>query len=678
MRFRRLKIQLQTSDGPYGVTIDFPDGLVVVWADNSMGKSTCVKSILVALGLEAMLTTTQADLPLPPAVKARLDSTTGEYDVLESEVWLEIENSQGERIVVQRTIKGARDKNLITVYEGPALTSPGSPVQTKDYFVNRQGAATREHGFHHFLAKFCNWPLPLVQTYDGNEYPLYLQCIFPYFIVEQTRGWSTVQPPLPTHFRIRDAHKRAVEFLLDLDAHRVARKRQEIYFEKSKVESSWTAQVQRTDDLAERVAATIQVIPKRPVATWPPQVLPVLVVPVEDEWITIEQRLSKRKAELAQLVQQEIPRVQEIASSARVELIEAEQKVRDKQTYLSRLLDSLEMETQEVQRIEEHLKAIDDDIQKNKDVRTLKQLGSRQGSSVDSGSCPVCHQAIHDSLIPLVAEQAVMSLDENIQFLTEQRRTYEVVLANVRKVVESRTNQVRVMREELSLLRETVRILKQTLVSDGRLPSLAAIRSRLELENAVSKDQETQDQFDKMLGGFVELSHRWQAVQEEIQKLPKDDVTEADKKKIEVWTQLLRDQLTQYGFGSFKVNQVLISSDSYRPEHEGFDLETSFSLQTSISASDLIRTIWSYLHGLLELSRVESMNHPGCIIFDEPRQQSTRDLSFGELLRRAATAGQFDQQVIFFTSENHERLKTHLADLPHTFNSIEGRVLRKL
>jgi hypothetical protein len=71
MRFRRLTIRLQTTDGPYGATLDFPDGLVVVWADNSMGKSTCVKSILVALGMEAMLTTQQADLPLPPAVKAR-------------------------------------------------------------------------------------------------------------------------------------------------------------------------------------------------------------------------------------------------------------------------------------------------------------------------------------------------------------------------------------------------------------------------------------------------------------------------------------------------------------------------------------------------------------------------------------------------------------------------------
>ena len=303
-----------------------------------MGKSTCVKSILVALGMEAMLTTSQADLPLPPAVKARLASTSGEHDVLESEIFLEIENAQGHKIVVQRMIKGGRDKNLITVHEGPALTSPGSTVRTRDFFVSRQGAATRELGFHHFLANFFSWSLPTVQTYDGNEYPLYLQCIVPYFVVEQTRGWSTVQPPLPTHFRIRDAHKRAVEFLLNMDAHRVALKRQEIQFEKSKIESNWSARLGRAADLAERIAGTVQALPQRPVAIWPPQVRPVLSVPVGDDWVTIDQRVDNSQKELSQLVEKEIPRVEEITTSAQAELTVAEQKVRDQQTLLSRLL----------------------------------------------------------------------------------------------------------------------------------------------------------------------------------------------------------------------------------------------------------------------------------------------------------------------------------------------------
>lgn len=678
MRFRRLKIQVQTSDGPYGTTLDFPDGLVVVWADNSMGKSTCVKSILVALGMEAMLTTIQSDLPLPPAIKSRLDSETGEYNVLESDVFLEIENAEGKRIVIQRTIKGERDKNLVTVYEGPALTQPGLPVMSRDMFVSRPGSATRELGFHNFLTKFLGWELPIVQTYDGNEYPLYLQCIFPYFVVEQTRGWSTIQPPLPTHFRIRDNHKRAVEFLLNLDAHRVALKRQEILFEKNRIETEWSAQIKRIVDAAQKIAGTVQAFPQKPISMWPPQVVPSLLVSFGDEWVALEKRIAARQSTLNQIVKEEIPRVQEIAVSAQMELVEAEKSVCDKQAVLSRLLDSFAMEEQEAERITARLVAIDEDIQKSKDVRILKNLGSRQGSSVDSGSCPVCHQSIHDSLIPLDIEQDVMSLDENIEFLNEQRRTYEVVLSNVRKMVESRAIQVRVLREELTSLRSMIRTLKQTLVSDGRLPSLAAIKSRMELENNIIRDTETQEEYDKMNGEFAGLSERWKKVHEEMLSLPKDDVTEADKGKINNWKKLLREQLTQYGFGSFRVEQVIISNDTYKPEHEGFDLETSFSLQTSISASDLIRTIWSYLNGLLELSRTANTNHPGCIIFDEPRQQSTRDISFAELLKRASCSKLYDQQVIFFTSENKHRLESQLEGIPHEIIVIDGRVIKKL
>ena len=409
MRFRRLTLRVSTSDGLYGTTLDFPDGLVVIWADNSMGKSTCVKSIMVALGMEAMLTAQQADLPLPPAVKSRLDSQTGEHDVLESEVFLEIENSKGDRVVVQRMLKGSRDKNLITVHSGPILTIPDSVVKSSDYFVNRAGAATRESGFHHFLAGFLDWSLPQVQSYDGSETPLYLQCILPYFMVEQTRGWSTIQPPLPTHFRIREAHKRAVEFLLNLDAHRNALKRQEIEFERNSIATAWNANAARVHELADERAARSQGIPAKPVTEWPPMVAPVLLVPANDVWISIQEREKDRRKELEKLVNDEIPRVHEIALTAQKELATAEEAVRDRQTVLSRLMESLATEQQEVSRITSRLRAIEEDIQRNKDVRTLRNFGSRKASAVDEGSCPVCHQTIHDTLLPLDIGQSVMT-----------------------------------------------------------------------------------------------------------------------------------------------------------------------------------------------------------------------------------------------------------------------------
>jgi hypothetical protein len=642
-----------------------------------MGKSTCVKAILIALGLEAMLTASQADLPLPPAVTVRLDSESGQHDVIEAEVLLEIENDNSERIVIQRTIKGTRDKNLITVHEGPALTSSGS-FRSRDFFVNRAGGASRESGFHHFLAGFLSWNLPPVQTYDGHEYPLYVQCVAPYFVVEQTRGWSSVQPPLPTHFRIREPNKRAVEFLLDLGAHRNALRRQEIQFEKRQIESAWTAQIAQAVGLAERAGARVQQLPSTPVASWPPSILPLLLVPVGEAWVTLQDRVETRRSDLAQLTQEEIPRVQEIASSAQAELSQAEELVLDRQTLLSRLADALENERNEMKRVSTRLNAIDEDIQRNKDVRTLRTLGSRQNSTVDNGICPVCHQPIQDSLLPVNIGQTVMSLDESIEFLTEQRRTFSAVFGNATQVVEARDLQVRTVREELSTLRNTVRALRQTLVSDGRLPSLAAIQSRMALENAIQTDQETGEMFARVVDGFDPLAQQWHAVQESALQLPPTDVSDEDRSKIRSWATFLREQLMQYGFGSFPVDEVVISPDTYKPEHQGFDLESSLSVENSISASDLIRTIWSYLTGMLELARTTVTHHPGCLIFDEPKQQSTRDVSFEELLRRASVSGEFNQQVILFTSEDLERLRGYLSGLPHTQTIIEGRVLKKL
>jgi hypothetical protein len=675
MRLRQLRLRIQTAAGPFGVTLDFPDGLVVVWADNSMGKSTCVKSILVALGLESMLTTSQSDLPLPPAVTHELtnDDGTMAHRVLESDVYLQIENSRGNAITVRRTIKGSRDKNLITVISGPALTSPERVAfESQDYFVSRPGAATRELGFHHFLGTFLGWSLPAVQTFEGGVCPLYLQCVFPYVAVEQTRGWASILPPIPMQLRIREAHKRATEFILDLDAHRIALRRQELSVEKTKLETAWALIIKQLRDLADSVGAVVENVPTSPTAKWPPELPPTLRVSGDSGWISVHERVEFNRRKVDELVGKEIPRTEEVVSVASTELIETEQELRNRESHLARLLDSVDMERQEARDVRQRLVAIDEDVQRNKDVQILRNLGSTHLVTVEQGKCPICHQVIQDSLIPIAAQQEVMSLDENIGFLTEQRRTYSAMLKNAEQIIFARERQINSLHEKLAETRDRIRSLRQTLISDGRLPSIEAIQSRLRLEASISRDVQALEKFGAQMTDLGSLSRLWRDIQGELAALPKEDATPDDKGKIANWTSVLRNQLTQYGFSSLAVSKINISSDTYRPEHEGFDLPTS------ISASDMIRMIWSYLHGMLELSRSSRTNHPGLLVFDEPKQQSTRDLSFAQLLRRASSAGTAKQQVVFFTSESRDRLGQHLASLPHTWRDFEGRILKPI
>jgi hypothetical protein len=81
---------------------------------------------------------------------------------------------------------------------------------------------------------------------------------------------------------------------------------------------------------------------------------------------------------------------------------------------------------------------------------------------------------------------------------------------------------------------------------------------------------------------------------------------------------------------------------------------------------------------LLELSRDFTTNHPGLLVFDEPKQQSAKDLSFEELLKRVSMSVKFGQQVIFATSEEPEKLKQMLTAVPHTYVEFTGRIIRPL
>ena len=476
-------------------------------------------------------------------------------------------------------------------------------------------------------------------------------------------------PPVPTQFRIRDVHKRAVEFILNLDACKVAIRRQELRDEKRRIESDWKTSRTKSVDLADSLAAVSRNIPANPVIKWPPKIAPTLEKSRDGGWSAIDAIQQSSREELSKLVEQEIPRVEEIANEAEQELIDAEQGLRSQQSQLSRRLVQIENEHQEIEALKLRLETLEEDIQRNKDQRTLNSMSSEIGQHVSQGTCPVCSQNIQDSLVPLDVDQSVMSVDDNIAFLTEQRRTYLGVLSRLESSQSARRRRANSEREQIDELRDKIRELRTTLIADGRMPSAAAIRERLILEQKIERISSGQEQFSKLLDEFRLLAKQWKTNRAEFGKLPKDDTTAADRSKLEAWSKSIRGQLTEYGFRSDKVAPIAISSDSYKPEYEGFDL------QTSISASDTIRTIWAYLLGLVEISTGHETHHPRFLIFDEPKQQSTNDVSFVELLKHASTIK--DSQIVFFTSEDNTRLKDALDGIDHAFFEFEGRVLTR-
>src|SRR6266446_124754 len=132
LRLCQLHLRVQTAEGLFGTRIQFNEGLVLLRADNTMGKSTCIQAVIYALGLDKMLGPSSA-IPLPHVMTAYLDDGQKEIQVLESEVLLEVENHKGEFLTIQRSVVGERDTRLVSTWEGARLTNPNVSLPKRDY-----------------------------------------------------------------------------------------------------------------------------------------------------------------------------------------------------------------------------------------------------------------------------------------------------------------------------------------------------------------------------------------------------------------------------------------------------------------------------------------------------------------------------------------------------------------
>ena len=178
--------------------------------------------------------------------------------------------------------------------------------------------------------------------------------------------------------------------------------------------------------------------------------------------------------------------------------------------------------------------------------------------------------------------------------------------------------------------------------------------------------------FDDALERFGRLQETYSELLSERAQIPTEKLSPSDHDKVNRLTSLVQDQAKEFGFSTFPPAELSISQDSYRPEKEGFEI----GFETS--ASDAIRLKWAYQLSLLELASGKPTNHPGVLIFDEPRQQSSSRPSFQNLLSRAAIAKRRNQQVIFSTSEDLETLRLITSAIDCKQAIFPGYILQKL
>lgn len=671
LKFRQLRLRAVTEEGTYGADVSFDDGLTVLWADNTKGKSTCMQGMLYALGLEKMLSP-RRDIPLPHAMTSYLNTDDErKIDVLASRVSLEIENGAGQVITVNRNVKGETDTRLIEVDFGPSLTTELPTFRRQNYFVRDPGAAKREDGFHHFLEGFIGWTLPEVRRYDAPEAKLYLETVFPLFWVEQKFGWSTIPAAIPTYMRIREVQKRAVEFIMDLDVYKLELQRERLAEKLSANAKNWTAVYEELARFIHRSGARVVALSERPVAE--AAILSSVHIDMAEgiDWIPLTTMVSRFRKMATDRVDAPVPDVADQANAVAQRLNELTARA----DYLNAQKISLhglrQLKASDILSLQRRIRTLTDDLAKNLDVQKLQTYAGTIGA-LTPDRCPTCEQALLDTLMSQNALTAVMPIADNIEYIRAQKKMFEDILLRERAEENGRESSLSAIGSELSEVYAHIRLLKSELVAPGSSPSAAAIEERIRAERRVVELEEIQTVLDDTVERLKLLQLDYVGLLGEQSKLPREKLSPQDRSKLNELTILMQQQTKEFGFKTFSPTELSVSEDTYRPEKEGYEI----GFETS--ASDAIRLKWAYQLGLLELATGQQTNHPNLLVFDEPRQQSSSKVSFESLLHRAAGSKKRNQQVIFSTSEDLDTLQSITSAIDCKEVIFSGYILQKL
>lgn len=240
LRINRLRIEINTNNGLYGLDEFFQSGLnFVASSENTCGKSSILAAIYYCLGFEQILGGAGGigNKVLTSVFKSTIEDNGKDWMVTESGAYLEISNGNEVR-TIYRTIKSDyKDNRLITVFYGDYNAINNPETISEDYYVNIQNSATSEKGFHTFLEEFLHMDIPLVCTSDGNDRKLYLQVIFAAMFIEQKHGWSDILSGMPI-FGIRESKKRVIEYILNLDVLKNEKERDRLNDVKSRSKTS--------------------------------------------------------------------------------------------------------------------------------------------------------------------------------------------------------------------------------------------------------------------------------------------------------------------------------------------------------------------------------------------------------------------------------------------------------
>lgn len=649
LRINRLRVEIYTANGTYGIDTPFSNGLnFIASEENTCGKSSILAAVYYCLGLEQILGGVGGigRKVLTSAFKYSIDDNQKTWKVLESGAFLEIFNGH-EIVTVYRPITSeSKDSRLVSVYYSDYNSIKNPQTQVMDFYVNIQNAATGEKGFHTFLEEFLHLPIPLVGTSDGHERKLYLQIIFSALFIEQKHGWADILSGMPV-FGIRESKKRVVEFLLNLDTIKNEKERARLKNLKDQIEKDWEKCIEDIRQYMLNQQGTIVNLPIHPRVLNDNDYQRISIFADGGDSIT---ELIIKLQEQYEVLGSLKPRVIDNFEELNDELSETIQAIHSLEIEETQVIKDLFYESEAIRRLEKDISLIKSDIQNNNDAARLQHFGSDNSTNLCTSICPVCKQKIQDNMILTEADYVFMDIEANILHLKEQKKMLEFTLSNHQVCKEQLEEKKHRLAIDMLTLRRLAQALRSDLYTTTDADSSEAIMlKKIEISRKMENLRKLQETYELFLMDLEDLSNRWKLYLESKAKLPKHDKSDADIEKIRLLKAKFIENLKLYNYSSLSdFGAVDISEESLLPTIDGFDMKFDSS------ASDGIRVIWAFTMAILQVSLDKNGNHPGIIIFDEPAQQSIVPQDMENFVKSVVSLREKCQVIMAITLNSQE------------------------
>jgi hypothetical protein len=671
LQIKGIKLEINTTNGLYGVTIPFTENLNIIRANNTSGKSTIFQSILYALGFEELIGG-KYEKTMQSVLKDLVVDGEKSYQVIQSSVLLELFN--GKKIVTIRrdVINEKRKSQLIDVIYGPAVSTSTVDYEVRQMYVHDKGSATDNiYGFHHFLEEFLDWNIPEVMDTAGNSIKLYVPLIAPSFVIEQKSGWSSFFATMP-YYGIRSSEERVIEFLLNLDVFQNEQRKVSLNLDKKLLEDRWrdlfnefkttglkgSAEVIGLDE-SPKIINNLSEVYFRVFRNEKFSLIPELLQELQDEF---EELSKKTDITVGQNIDNHQQRLQQLNDNL----------LRINYRY-EQLEDEVLYDRERLKQYIQQKKNVEDDLIRNKAAEKMLKLGGDIQSPIASNSCPACGQNINDSLLPAMASQEPMKIDENIHFLSSQLRMVEVVIGSQKKNLIDKETLINDYKNRLTQIRQQIRNIKKDLISDDRLPSEELIERKINLKKLISFYLDMIQTVGELKKKLQLLSTQWEGIKIEESKLIGEFFSSLDAEKIKYLEDCFLTLLKRFNYQSKDQDSIRISREKYLPVIEvrlPNEKTKTYDIRFDSSGSDHIRCMWAYYIALVKTSDKFGGTHPKLLIFDEPQQQSASTQDFHQFLKELEEMKNI-QSIVFASFQNSQE-DFNNATKGLTFHRIEA------